>query len=137
MRPPTHARDLKQAKHNANAYAAEHGNHWKDDLRAVWVGDAITPLLSRLRATYGPPRASNFHFRTDRERTACTASAGFFISRVHEKNLMHNELPDRGAVVGTNDRNQGNVRITLRRVRPHSLSEYQGLPGGPLCICPP
>jgi hypothetical protein len=44
------------------AYAAEHGDHWKDDLRAEWVGDTLTPLLSRLCATHGSRWLSDFRF---------------------------------------------------------------------------
>jgi hypothetical protein len=45
------------------AYAAKHGVHWKDDLRAAWVTDTISPSLSRLRATHGSRWLSDFRFQ--------------------------------------------------------------------------
>jgi hypothetical protein len=42
------------------AHAVEHGNHWKDDLRAALVSGTIHPSLSRLRATQGSRWRSNF-----------------------------------------------------------------------------
>lgn len=44
-------------------FAAEHGDHWKDDLRAAWVSDTINPSLSRLRATHGSRWLSEFQFQ--------------------------------------------------------------------------
>jgi hypothetical protein len=44
-------------------YAAEHGDHWKDDLRAASVSDTISPSLSRLRSTHGSRWLSDFQFQ--------------------------------------------------------------------------
>jgi hypothetical protein len=35
------------------AYAAEHGDHWRDGCRSAWAGNTLDPALSRLRGTHG------------------------------------------------------------------------------------
>jgi hypothetical protein len=45
------------------AYAAEHGQCWKDDLRAAWVSNTLNPMLSRLRATHGSRWLSHFQLQ--------------------------------------------------------------------------
>ena len=47
--PPLMLRQLDALR----AYAAQHGNRWKQDLRLEWSSAAADPLLNHLRQTHG------------------------------------------------------------------------------------
>ena len=47
--PPLMLRQLDALR----AYAAQHGNRWKQDLRLEWGSAAADPLLNHLRQTHG------------------------------------------------------------------------------------
>lgn len=45
------------------AYAASHGDRWKDDLRHDWMDNGTDPALRRLRRTHGSRWRASFNLQ--------------------------------------------------------------------------
>ena len=60
----TKRRPLTEAEHAAvQAYAFEHGRHWKDRLRDDWMNARTTGILQALRNTHGPSWLVSYSLR--------------------------------------------------------------------------